>query len=233
MRTRQKVVQSGALTCMLSCLALFLACNPQDRDKGRETQDALRSAEEKNKTPAIIFLGDSLSAGHGLAPEENPPALIQKKIKEAGLQYKVINGGRSGDTTAGGLSRIAWYLRSDAHIKHVIIWLGANDSMRGLDLNKVQTNLRDIVKKIRSFDSQISIYLMQMYTFPNIGAAYAKQYAQIFTKVAQLEKIVLLPFPLVGVAAKQEYNQSDGIHPNALGAAKAAENIWASLKNYL
>ncbi len=145
-------------------------------------------SEEKNKTPAIIFLGDSFSAGHGLAPEENPPALIQKKIKEAGLQYKVINGGIRGDTTAGGLSRIVSYLRSDAHIKHVIIWLGTNDSIHGLDSNKVQTNLRDIVKKIRSFDSQISIYLMQMYTFPNIGAAYAKQYAQIFTKVAQAGK---------------------------------------------
>lgn len=188
---------------------------------------------EGNKKASIVFLGDSLTAGYGLESSQAPVSLLADKIGKSGLNYRVINAGRSGDTTAGALARIGWYLRKELKIEHFVIGLGSNDAMRGLAIEEIEKNLRATIKKARSFDPSIKIYLWQLYTFPNIGPHYAKAFARIFPRIARLEKVVLLPFPLKGVAAKKEMNQGDGIHPNAQGARILADNLWRSLQSHL
>lgn len=186
-----------------------------------------------SQDPAIVFLGDSLTAGLGLAASDTVPALVEKKIKGAGKHYRVINAGRSGDTTAGGLERLSWYLRPEVGARIYVIGLGSNDAMRGLSLENMEKNLVEIIKRIRAFDPSAKIFLYEMKTFPNMGRSYAGSYERVFTRVASSEKIVLLPFPLKGVAAVPRLNQKDGIHPNEEGAKIVADNVWNSLKGHL
>lgn len=193
-----------------------------------ETEDA--DDPTADDTPAILFLGDSLTAGYRLEESQAAPALVQQKIDAAGLRYRVINGGRSGDTSAGGLARLPWYLRPEIKLAAVVIGLGSNDAMRGQSVAEIERNLRAIVQRIRKHDPSIQIFLFQMYTFPNMGPAYARNYAALFPKVARAEGVTLLPFPLEGVAAKPELNQDDGIHPTAEGTIIVAENIWKALR---
>ena len=183
--------------------------------------------------PRIIFLGDSLTAGYGLQVKDSPPSLIEEKIKFNNLNFKVINAGRSGDTTAGGLERIDWLLKNNLNTKLLVIGLGSNDAMRGYKLNDIEKNLKAIIDKVQKFDSKIKILLWEMYTFESIGQGYSKAYNKIFYKVAKNKKIILIPFPLKNVAKNMKYNQEDGIHPNAEGAKILAENIWIILSKYL
>ncbi len=179
--------------------------------------------------PAILFLGDSLTAGYRLELSQSPPALIEQKINAAGLNYSVINGGRSGDTSAGGLSRLGWYLRPETNVKVLVIGLGSNDAIRGLPLADLEKNLREIARRAREHDPDMKIFLFQMHTFPNMGPRYAGDYEKVFGAVARAERITLLPFPLAGIAGKPALNQADGIHPTAEGARLMAENIWKAL----
>lgn len=197
------------------------------------SSDAASGGDESVGGPALLFLGDSLTAGRGLAADEALPALIQRKLQDSGRQYRVINGGRSGDTTAGGLSRLGWYLRPELEIRAIVVGLGSNDAMRGLELAELERNLRSIVRQIRAFDPTIQIFLMQMYTFPNLGAAYREGYAAIFPRVARDMGLILIPFPLEGVAGNAALNQEDGIHPTAEGTEIVAENVWRVLRERL
>lgn len=183
--------------------------------------------------PAIVFLGDSLTAGSGLDLADSVPALIEKEIRAAGLHYRVINAGRSGDTTADGAERLSWYLRPGVKARVFVIGLGSNDAMRGLSLARLEQNLRQMIRQIRLADPTIKIFLFEMKTFPNMGQQYAGAYERIFAKVAKTEKVTLLPFPLRGVAAVPRLNQQDGIHPNEEGTRLVARNVWRDLKPYL
>ena len=222
-------------------LATLLAACGQDSsssdENARTTSEQSGSdpstGAQMNDNPAIVFLGDSLTAGLGLAERESAPALIQEKITQANLNYTVINAGRSGDTTAGGLARLAWYLRPEVRPKILVIGLGSNDAMRGLPLAEISKNLSEIIRRAREFDPEIQIFLYQMHTFPNMGPRYTRDYEALFGKVARTEKITLLPFPLLGVAGKAELNQPDGIHPTAKGARIMADNIWKGLAPHL
>jgi acyl-CoA thioesterase-1 len=178
----------------------------------------------------IVFLGDSLTAGLGLAENEALPARIQARVDAAGLGYRVINAGRSGDTTAGGLARLDWYFREGVEVRALVIGLGSNDAMRGLPLSAVEENLRQIIAKAREKRPSAKIFLWALETFPNMGKEYGEAYAAIFPRVAASEGVVLLPFPLEEVAARPELNQEDGIHPNAEGTERMAERIWTSLR---
>ena len=190
-------------------------------------------ASNQKDWPAILFLGDSLTAGYGLAENQSPPALIGKKIQAANLSYSVINAGRSGDTTAGGLARLDWYLKEEQKIQHFIIGLGSNDSMLGFEISTIEGNLQKIISKVKQFDKKIKIYLWEMYTFSNLGPKYAQKYHKLFGKLARKNKIILLPFPPKGVATNVKMNQSDGVHPNAQGAEILAKNIWKVLRTHL
>ncbi len=209
---------------------LFCFCQKEKQEESKESHHRSTQITEA-KLPSIIFLGDSLTAGYGLKREESLPALIQKKIDTANIRYRVINAGRSGDTTAGGLGRLNWYLRPE--LKHIIIGLGSNDTMQGFSIKSIKKNLLMIIGKIRDFDANIKIYIWQMHTFPNLGKKYAKEYSDLFPALSRSEKVIMLPFPLKGVASNPKLNQADAIHPNAQGMKIIAENIWKTLQPHL
>ena len=202
-------------------LSILLFCKEEKLTK-REPMKAQKRSE-------IIFLGDSLTAGFGLAISESYPSLIQKQTQD----YIVVNGGRSGDTTAGGLSRIDWYLNTENKIHSFIIALGSNDALRGLPIKVMEENLTKIIDLIRKRDNEIKIFLIQMKTLPNMGATYGQAYEKVFSKVTKTKKIILLPFMLKAVAGHPELNQPDGIHPNIKGMEQVANNIWHALLPHL
>lgn len=221
---------------LLSCILLSLAlpgCT-KEAPAQRETPAAPgSSATTTAVAPAIVFLGDSLTAGRGLTESEAVPALIQGEVEAKNLNYRVINGGRSGDTTAGGLSRLDWYLRSQVNLKVLVIGLGSNDAMRGLPLSTIEKNLRQIIDETRGALPNTKILLWELRTFPNMGTHYGDEYQQVFRRVAQEMNVKLIPFPLQPVAGNPELNQDDGIHPNAAGTRLVAKHIWTHLSPQL
>jgi len=175
---------------------------------------------------ALIFFGDSLTAGYGLEePErESFPALIQEKINEAHLPWKVVNAGLSGDTTSGGLKRIDWVMRQPFDI--IFIELGANDGLRGITTSLVKLNLQKIISKIRAKQPKAKIAIAGMQLPINYGDAYRKAFSDVFSEVANSENVTFEPFLLEGVGAVPSLNQADGIHPNSEGSKIVAEGVW-------
>jgi acyl-CoA thioesterase-1 len=171
-------------------------------------------------------LGDSLTAGLGLAPDQAYPALLQKRVDAAGLNYEVVNAGVSGDTSAGGLRRIDWALEGD--VKVLIVALGGNDALRGLPVEQLRQNLTTIVERARA--RHITVILAGMEAPPNFGAAYTTAFRQSYREVAAQHGAVLIPFLLDGVAGLPDMNQGDGIHPTAAGAEKVADTVWSALR---
>lgn len=191
------------------------------------------AADQVAAAPAIVFLGDSLTAGFGLSEREALPALIEERLQGEGRRFQVINAGRSGDTTAGGLARIDWYLRDSIPLHTLVIGLGSNDAMRGLPIESMEDNLVQIIRRTRERKPGAKILLWELRTFPNLGAEYARAYAAVFPRVAERENAALVPFPLEAVAAQPELNQADGIHPNAEGTRRVADRVWAALRPVL
>lgn len=223
--------RSFIFATLLIGAALLAACGDSS-DSAQAPVGAAGETQKQNR-PAIVFLGDSLTAGRGLAASQSAPALIETKLAAAQLDYAVVNAGRSGDTTAGGLARLPWYLDAEVQPRVLVIGLGSNDAMRGLPIAEIESNLRKIVSAARDYYPEMQIFLYQMHTFPNMGPQYAGDYEKLFAKVAQSENIVLLPFPLLGVAGEARLNQDDGIHPTAEGTVIMADNIWKALKPHL
>jgi acyl-CoA thioesterase-1 len=183
--------------------------------------------------PALVFLGDSLTAGLGLSESEALPARIQQRLDAARLEYRAINAGRSGDTTAGGLARLDWYFRDSIELRALVIGLGSNDAMRGLSLEAMEQNLTQIIRRTRERKPDVRIFLWALETFPNLGHEYAEQYRAVFPRVAQSEQVTLIPFPLADVAGRADLNQADGVHPSAAGTELVAERIWTALRPQL
>jgi len=178
-------------------------------------------------TRRILFFGNSLTAGMGLDPEEAFPALIGQKIDSARLGYTVINAGLSGETTAGGRSRIGWVLRQP--VEFFVLELGANDGLRGLPLADTRRNLQAIIDTVKKKSPQAQIILAGMQMPPNLGKAYAQDFQNIYPELAQKNNAVLIPFLLEGVAGHVELNQKDGIHPTAKGDRIIAKTVWQVL----
>jgi len=188
------------------------------------TADA-RAVEDR----VIVVLGDSLTAGLGVAADEAYPALVQARLRREGFAYRVVNAGVSGDTTAGGLRRLDWVLRSRPAI--VIVALGANDGLRGLPVAAMRDNLVAIVTRLRGAGARVLLAGMRMP--PNYGDAYTRAFAETFARVARQTGVALLPFLLDGVAGDPALNQPDGIHPNAAGQRVVAETVWRALRPLL
>lgn len=214
-------------------LLSLLGCSEEEKQRPASVpppRPAENAAEDVNaQLPAVLFLGDSLTAGLGLPESEAFPALIEKKLETLGSKWQVINAGRSGDTTAGALARLDWYLKEKVNPEVMVIFLGSNDAMRGVPLSTVEENLRAIIKKGRAFRPSLRIFLAELRTFPNMGAEYGQRFQQIFVRVAQEEKVQLIEFPLLEVAGRPELNQPDGVHPNTKGTEKVAETFWKAL----
>jgi acyl-CoA thioesterase-1 len=177
----------------------------------------------------IVALGDSLTAGLGVARDEAYPALLEARLRRAGFAYRVVNAGVSGDTTAGGLRRLDWVLRSRPEV--VIVALGANDGLRGQPVAAVRDNLTAIVTRLREAGTRVLLVGMRLP--PNYGEAYASHFAEAFRAVAGGTSVAFLPFLLAGVAGDPSLNQADGIHPNAAGHRIVAEHVWPSLQPLL
>ncbi len=181
--------------------------------------------------PVIVFLGDSLTAGYGLSEAGAYPALIEEKIADAGLEGTVVNAGLSGETTAGGARRVNWVLRNDVDI--LVVALGANDGLRGIDPEDSKRNLLRIVEVARERRPDIRILLAGMQAPPNMGRTYTDAFASIFPAVAERAGVELIPFLLEGVGGDPAMNLPDGIHPNQAGHARITETVWEHLKGVL
>lgn len=178
----------------------------------------------------VLFIGDSLTEGYGIAKEKAYPYLLKNILeKKYSTKIEVVNGSVSGSTTASGASRLRWFLRSKPEV--LILALGANDGLRGIDLTSSKKNLSTIIKL--AHEKKMKVILTGMQMPPNYGADYTKQFRDMFIDLKKEFSITLVPFLLEGVAAKKELNLSDGIHPNELGHKKMAENLLPYFRSVL
>lgn len=183
------------------------------------------SLSENPSSRLIIAFGDSLTAGYGVSLEKAYPALLAKRLKEMDYPYQVLNGGVSGDTTSGGLSRINEIIKH--HPEIVILELGANDGLRGTRLDLIQSNLSRIIEKLQK--KKIKVILAGMKLPPNYGEEYTAGFHQIYIDLSKKYHLRLVPFFLEGVATKEGLTQTDGLHPTAEGYQVILENVWKPL----
>jgi acyl-CoA thioesterase-1 len=177
--------------------------------------------------PVVLFLGTSLTAGHGLPSDEAFPALVQERIDAAGLDYRVVNAGVSGDTSAGALRRLDWLLRLPLAV--LVLELGANDMLRGLSPAQLERNLAQILERTRAAHPAARFVVAGMRAAPNLGLPYVRDFEAVFPRLARANGALLVPFLLEGVAAVASLNQADGIHPNAEGHRRVADALWQAL----
>jgi acyl-CoA thioesterase-1 len=197
--------------------------------KGSEDSSAPAAAPSTSvRAPVVLFFGTSLTAGLGLDPEQAFPSLIEKRAAAEGLPITSVNGGLSGETTAGAARRIDWVLRTPADM--VVIEGGANDALRGLSPDAARANLEQVIASIRQKQPRAKIVLIQMEAPPNYGATYTRSFRAIYADIARKENIPLVPFLLDGVAGISRLNQPDGLHPNLAGERIVADNLWKALK---
>ena len=187
------------------------------------------AAEIKEKKLVILALGDSLTAGFGVEEKESFPSLIQVKIDQSYLGYKVVNAGVSGDTTAGGVRRIDWLMKHKPNI--VILALGANDGLRGLSTEKMRTNLDTMIRISHQHNAQV--LLAGMKALPNYGEGYQLKFESVYPDLAKKYDLVYLPFLLEGVAGVREHTRPDGLHPTASGYEIVADSVWEYLQPML
>jgi acyl-CoA thioesterase-1 len=179
----------------------------------------------------VLFFGDSLTAGYGLDPAQAFPALIQAKITARDWDFRVINAGLSGETTAGGLRRIDWVLQRPIAV--LVLALGGNDGLRGLPLADAKRNLQAIIDRTRHTYPQVKIVLAGMRAPTNLGREYTTDFRTIFPDLATANAVPLIPFLLEGVGGIPTLNLPDGIHPNPAGHKIIAENVWQVLEPIL
>ncbi|MEO1518942.1 MAG: arylesterase [Bacteroidota bacterium] len=192
------------------------------------------SAETSSEAPLknILFFGNSLTAAYGLDPLEGFVALIQQKLEAGDLPYRTINSGLSGETTAGGASRVEWVL-DQQKVDVFFLELGGNDGLRGIDPEASFQNLQSIIDKVEAKYPDCRIVLAGMEAPPNMGADYTTAFRQIYQRLADANKLVLMPFLLKDVGGIAKLNQPDGIHPTAEGNQIIAENVWQILNPIL
>ena len=179
----------------------------------------------------ILFLGDSITAGYGLEPSQAYPALIQNMIDANKWPFRTVNAGQSGDTSAGGLNRMDWLLRSRVDV--LVLELGGNDGLRGLPPETTRQNLQAIIERTQKKHPQAKIILAGMKVPPNMGTDYANKFAMIYPDLAKKNKALLVPFILENVGGVRELNLPDGIHPTAKGHELVAANVWKVLEPVL
>jgi acyl-CoA thioesterase-1 len=220
-----------AVAAVVPLLVAFAACGggrTAEPEPTTHTTTAAPDDEHRDAAVAggrVVFLGDSLTAGLGLRREQAVPALIQERLRAAGYDYQVVNAGVSGDTSAGGLSRLDWSLEGD--VKILVVELGANDGLRGLPVDQMKRNLGEIVRRARA--RGITVVLTGMEAPPNYGPAYTAEFRQAFRDLADEHDVIFVPFFLEGVAGIESLNNPDGIHPNAAGAKIVADTVWSAL----
>ncbi|MGB3179794.1 MAG: arylesterase [Cyclobacteriaceae bacterium] len=220
---------------LIALLTTAMACQENSENTQRqgnaanEIADSTSAAQDGAEKATILFFGNSLTAGYGVETEEAFPALIQNKIDSLELDYKTVNAGVSGETTAGGLARIDWVLdRYDPDV--FVLELGANDGLRGQSLDEAEDNLQKIMDKVREDFPDVRIVLAGMMIPPNYGREYAENFSSMYQRLADNNDLELIPFLLDGVGGNPGLNQDDGIHPTVEGHKIVAENVWEILR---
>lgn len=236
-------VAKRSLACFIFVFTTLLmtACNSNDatptelsRNSAANSTTAAQAVSSDQKSNAtsrrrIVAFGDSLTAGYGLPAGQSYPSLLQKKLDADGYDYEVVNAGVSGDTTSGGLRRIAWTLDgAGGGVDIVILELGANDILRGQPVDQMRRNLATMIEEAQKRGAQV--LLAGMLSPPNWGADYSRQVQEAYRTLADRYKVPLIPFFLDRVAGKRELNLQDGAHPNAEGTRIVADTVYAALK---
>lgn len=226
------------VSCVFAGLVLTLApacASPDAPAVDGRTPSAAPSAESSAapasavRRPRIVFLGDSLTAGLGLQQDQAIPSLVQQRLDALGYRYEVVNAGASGDTSAGGLSRLEWSL--DGDVKVLVLELGANDGLRGNPVAGMKRNLDEIIRRAK--DRGITVLLTGMEAPPNFGHAYTNEFRDVYSDLAREHGVAFMPFFLDGVAGIPALNNADGMHPNPEGARLVERALWPTLEPLL
>ncbi len=212
-------------------VAAGAACSPRGDSGDTHSTEGGRRGDERER-PVVLFLGTSLTAGYGLERDQAYPALIQDFVDSAGYGFRVVNGGESGATSAGGVRRIGWLLRN-LPVAVLVIELGANDGLRGYDPAITKANLESIVDSAKLLRPDAAIVVAGMEAPPNLGSEYTARFRRVYEEFARERGANLIPFVLEGVAGVAGLNQSDGIHPTPAGQRVVAENVWRVLRTVL
>lgn len=202
-----------------------------DTRRASKVTDSKPEAPTKVRKKIILFYGNSITAGYLLDMDQAFPSIIQRKIDSLGLNYLTVNAGLSGETSAGGKSRIDWVIRSAPDI--FFLELGANDGLRGLSLEETPKNLQYIIDAVKKANAKVKIIIAGMRVPPNLGPAYTAQFQNIFPEIAKKNDAVYIPFLLDKVAGEPSLNMEDGIHPTSEGHEIIAETVWKYLKPLL
>ena len=231
MKAIHRIARTGV---QLAIVAYAMACGrPSDEQRNIDSpKDSVPPVAATDGRAVVMFVGTSLTAGYGLQPHEAFPARIQEKVDSAGLPFRIVNAGVSGETSAGALRRIDWVLKQGP-VAVVVIETGANDGLRGLSIDSLQANLREIVRRASGANPSPRIVIAGMEALPNLGREYGQRFRKVFTDVATESGAGYLPFLLEGVAGNESLNQGDGVHPNAEGARRVAANVWRMLEPLL
>ena len=213
-----------------AALAGLAACSGRPRDAAPAAVDSTADAAAPvDERPVVLCFGTRLTAGLGLAPDEAYPALLQRKVDSAGLGYRIVYAGVSGETSAAGLRRIDWLLGQPQQVAVLLLELGANNALRGQDLGAAKRDLQAIIDSTRTRFPDVRIVVAGMAAPPNLGARYTREFREMFVDLARANRAALIPFLLEGVAGDPNHNQADGIHPTAAGERIVADNVWKVL----
>ncbi|HET9464947.1 MAG TPA: arylesterase [Gemmatimonadales bacterium] len=208
-------------------IAGLVGCESGDKEP-RESSPAPSAAADR---PTVVFLGTSLTAGLGLDPEQAYPALIQRKIDSAGLEFRVVNAGVSGETSAGARRRVDWLLRQTVAV--LVLETGANDGLRGLPPDSLRANIQAVFDEAKAISPAPKLMLIGMRVPPNYGRGYTEGFEAVYPELARRNGARLVPFLLEGVGGVARLNQADGIHPTAEGQRLMAETVWRVLEPLL
>jgi acyl-CoA thioesterase-1 len=229
--TMQKLLR----LCYIIPLVLILSCGGGEKKKTTQEETATEPTESsqlpedsKNSAGIILCFGDSITAGYGLENSTDAfPSVLQQKIDSLNLNYRVVNSGLSGETTAGGKNRIDWILNQNIDI--FLLELGANDGLRGIPLSETRANLQVIIHTVKEKSPNTKIILAGMELPPNMGQNYTTEFRKIFAELAKTNTLAFIPFILKDVGGIAALNQSDGIHPTVEGHKIVAHTVWEVL----
>lgn len=219
--------------CYFIVPLMIFSCNDAKSDKTDEkplvTQETKAPVTDGENSKIILCFGDSITAGYGLDDSTDAyPGLLQQKIDSLNLNYTVINSGVSGETTAGGKSRIDWVIKQQIDV--FLLELGANDGLRGVALSETRANLQSIIDVVKQKSPETTIILAGMEMPPNMGQDYTTEFRQLYADIAEINNLEFIPFILKDVGGIASLNLGDGIHPNVEGHKILAETVWEVLQ---
>ncbi len=211
----------------LLAVSFIFSCKneaPPASQPSAKTENPTAEIAQTGGKKTILFFGNSLTAAYGLKPTEGFPAIIQQKMDSLRLDFKVVDAGVSGNTTADGKSRIGWVLQQQIDV--FVLELGGNDALRGLPVADAKANLQAIIDQVKTKNPQVLLVIAGMQAPPNLGKVYATDFKKMYPDLARSNSALLIPFLLEGVGGEYDLNQKDGIHPTAKGHKMVAENVW-------